>query len=244
MKRRARHTHALAVAAATLALAGTAFAQGTGTVHLFIDPAGHEYILDHSFRMRQPQLELAPGKHHFSFWAPLRTVVDTNLVVEEGGVTNLTLRLPFSRDYLVYQRDLRQYKTGKKVARIVPSVITGGAILSTVLSYAKMKKAHDQLERDRKEYDELGSPYRISVLKEQTMPEHKEAFRKAQVQLGVSAGITLLSAGVTAYVFHKTGKAQRPEFIDREKLRFDGLGWMPGPHGGQLTGGLTWNFAR
>lgn len=223
---------------------GALMAQNTGTLHLKVDPPGFMYRLDHRFTLQQVELDLLEGPHQFSFWAPQRQVVDTTLMIVGGRANTFTVRLPFSKDYLAYQRELQRYRSEKKLSRIIPSVITGGALLTTVLSYAKLKKAHDQLERDRKEYNELGSPYRITVLKEQTMPEHKEVFRRAQVQLGVSAGITLLSAGVTAYVFHKTGKAQRPEFIDREKLRFDGLGWMPGPHGGQLTGGLTWNFAR
>ncbi len=233
------------LALAALLPASALYAQTSGKLRLQIEPAAtFTYRLDHQFTMDQREVELLEGPHHFSFWAPQRRIVDTTLTVVGGQTKEFQLRLPFSTDYLIYQRELRRYRSEKQLSRIVPSVITGGAILSTALSYAKLKKAHDQLERDRKEYDEQGAPYRITVLKEQTIPADKEAFRKAKVQLGVSAGIMLLSAGITAYVFQKSGKVQRPEFIDREKLRFEGLSWVPGLDGGIWQGGLTWNLGR
>ena len=233
------------LALAALLPASALYAQTSGKLRLQIEPAAtFTYRLDHQFTMDQREVELLEGPHHFSFWAPQRRIVDTTLTVVGGQTKEFQLRLPFSTEYLIYQRELRRYRSEKQLSRIVPSVITGGAILSTALSYAKLKIAHDQLERDRKEYDEQGAPYRITVLKEQTIPADKEAFRKAKVQLGVSAGIMLLSAGITAYVFQKSGKVQRPEFIDREKLRFEGLSWVPGPDGGIWQGGLTWNLGR
>ena len=64
------------------------------------------------------------------------------------------------------------------------------------------------------------------------------------VILQVAAGITLLCAGVTTYFYLRSAKTPKPVFHDAEKVRFDGLSWMPGPQGGEWTGGLTWNFSR
>lgn len=224
---------------------GSAMAQSTGTLHLRIDPEHtFEFILDHRYRQQRHQLELSAGTHHFSFWAPQRTIVDTTIIVEADRTISFALRLPYAPEYLAYRRELDQYHMRRRFARITPAVATGGMLLYTLLKYNRAQQALDQLEVDRQEYARLGSPYRITVLKEQTIPADKEAFRKAKVQLGVSAGILLLSAGITAYVFQKSGKVQRPEFIDKEKLRFEGLSWVPGPDGGIWQGGLTWNLGR
>jgi hypothetical protein len=60
----------------------------------------------------------------------------------------------------------------------------------------------------------------------------------------MAAGVTVLFAGATAYMYLRSAKQKKPEFIDKEKLRFDGLSWMPGADGGEWSGGLTWNFSR
>lgn len=218
--------------------------QATGTLHLRVEPDGFEYVVDHKFRLSKPTLELAEGPHHFSFWAAQRSVLDTTLQVVADREMDVVLRLPYSKEYLVHQRELQEYKVRRKVTRIVPVAVTGGALLYTALSYGKMKKAHDQLELDRTEYDGLTSAYRIELLKQETIPAHKDEFKKAKTRFIVGTGVTVLCAGATTYLFRRTGKAGRPEFIDREKLRFEGLSYEPDPQGGMWVGGLTWNFTR
>lgn len=236
-----RFLAALSVAVA----AGGLFAQGSGTVRMKIDPqATFEYVLDHRFRMRQPEVELGTGTHHFSIWAPQRAIVDTNVVVENGRTLELALRLPYAQGFLVYQRELQAYRSRRRVQRLVPAIATGGTALWAALSYAKMKKAHDRLEDDRAAYTSGGSPHQIGVLKAETIPQHKEDFKRARTQYGIAAGTTLLCAGATAYLFWRTGKEKKPGFIDTEKIRFDGLSWTPGPNGGTWQGGLTWDLTR
>jgi hypothetical protein len=224
---------------------GMVRAQSTGKLRMLIDPGdSYEFIVDHEFRMQQREVELATGPHHFSFWAPERMVVDTTLVVEEGRTKSVVLHLPYSQVFMVYQRDLQHYQQYMKVHRLLPAVITGGAALFTVLSYVKVKKAHEQLDEDRDKYDDNGSPYRIGILKNQIIPDHKDDFKKAQTRYEVAAGVTALFACTTIYLFHRSGKLPMPQFIDSEKVRFDGLSWMPGPQGGTWAGGLTWNITR
>ncbi len=218
-------------------------AQDVGTLYLKVEPAGYMYRLDHQFTMQKGELELFEGRHHFSFWAPQRRMVDTTLTIASGTST-YSLRLPFSTEYLVYQRDLGNYRNQMRVQRLVPTAITGGALLYTVFKYANMKKAHDKLVDDRTAYESAGSPHAITVLKEQTMPAHQNEFDKARTGFAVAAGITALFAGTTAYLYVRSAKRPKPEFHDAEKVRFDGLSWLPGPDGGQWAGGLTWNFAR
>lgn len=229
-----------------LALAAQcALAQGTGKLRLQIDPANSfVFRLDHQFTLRQAEIELLEGSHHLSIWAPERRIVDTTLTITNGQQSLLQLRLPFSTEYLVYQRDLGNWTKARRMQRLVPAAATALSLAWTVASYAHMKRAHDQLDQDRAVYDAAGAPHAITVLKQQTMPAHKDDLARARSRFGVAAGITALCAGATAYLYWRTAKDPKPVFKDAEKLRFEGLSWTPGPDGGQWAGGLTWNFAR
>lgn len=220
-------------------------AQTSGKLRLQIDPANSfAYKLDHRFSMQQTDLELLEGAHHFSFWAPQRKLVDTTITISGGEMRTFQLRLPYSTEYLVYQRDLRSYEKTMRVMRLLPMAVTGGALFFTGFKYADMKKAHDRLEADGDAYDDATSPHAITVLKEQSVPAHADEFDKARTAFRISAGATVLFAGVTAYLRLRSTKVPKPVFRDAEKVRFDGLSWMPGPSGGAWTGGLIWNFTR
>ncbi|MBP9161314.1 MAG: hypothetical protein KBF49_10740 [Flavobacteriales bacterium] len=220
-------------------------AQNSGNLRLQIDPpTTFTYKLDHQFTMQQSEVELLEGPHHFSFWAPQRRVVDTTLTITGGVDRSFALRLPFSTEYLVYQRDLKAYKKSMRFQRLVPAVATGGSLIYTAVKYGQMKKAHDLFAEDHAAYDDASSPHAISVLKENVIPAHKDEFDKARTGFQMAAGVTVLFAGATAYMYLRSAKQKKPEFIDKEKLRFDGLSWMPGADGGEWSGGLTWNFSR
>lgn len=220
-------------------------AQTTGTLRISVDPhVGHAYVLDHQFRMTKPELELTAGPHHFSFWAPQRKLVDTTLTVVVGKVTAFQLRLPYSTGYLVYQRDLEAYRKNMGLMRTLPAIATGGALVYTAVKYSAMQKAHDQLDKDRGLYHVATSPHAVTVLKQETMTAHKEEFKQARTHFAIAAGATALFAGTTAWLYLRSAKKPKPEFHDTEKVRFDGLSWMPGPGGGTWQGGLTWNLIR
>lgn len=227
-----------------VAWCGELMAQSAGTLYLNVDPANFMYRLDHQYTLQKNELELLEGPHHFSFWAPQRKLVDTTLTITGNKATTFSLRLPFSTEYLVYQRDLDAWRKDMRLTRTLPAALTGAALVYTVFKFADVKKAHDVLDDDRAAYDAAPSPHAITVLKEQTMPADKDEFDKARTKFAVSAGITALFAGTTAYLYWRSGQRAKPEFIDKEKLRFDGLSWMPGPNGGTWQGGLTWNLGR
>lgn len=235
-----------AIPAWVLAVSGSAvLAQDTGTLRFNIDPAAsYVFVVDHRFRMQQREVELAAGAHHFSFWAPQRRVVDTTLTIVGGRTTEFSMRLPFSLEYLVYQRDLKAYRKDMRMMRLVPAAATGCALVYTAFKYVDMKKAHDVLERDRSAYADAASPHAITVLKTETMPADKDAFSKARSSFAVATGITALCAGTTAYLYMRSAKRPKPVFNDAEKLRFDGLSWMPDADGGDWVGGITWHFTR
>ena len=230
---------------AFLVIAFTAAAQTSGKLRLQIDPAnGFSYKLDHRFTLQQTELELLEGAHHFSFWAPQRKVVDTTITVTGGATNTFELRLPYSTEYLVYQRNMRAYEGQMHTMRLLPAAITGASLIFTGVKYADMKKAHDRLDADADAYDNATSPHAIITLKENVIPAHSDEFDKARTSFRISAGVTVLFAGVTTWLYLRSAKIAKPEFHDAEKVRFDGLSWMPGPNGGAWTGGLTWNFTR
>lgn len=228
-----------------IGFAGASMAQSSGKLRLQIDPASsYSYKLDHQFTMQQPDLELLEGPHHFSFWAPQRKMVDTTITIVGNELRTLQLRLPFSTEYLVYQRDMKAYSKDMRTMRLIPATATGVSLVYAAVKYGQMKKAHDRLDDDRAAYDEANAPHAITVLKDETIPADRDAFTKARTNFQVAAGITVLFAGATAYLYMRSAKRAKPEFLDKEKVRFDGLGWMPGENGGNWTGGLTWNFSR
>lgn len=219
---------------------GGVHAQSSGKLHLQVDPpTNFSYRLDHRFTLQQTDMELLEGVHHFSFWAPQRKIVDTTITITGGEARIIQLRLPYSTEYLIYQRDMRAYEKNMRLIRVLPATITGCALVFTGFKYASMKKAHNKLEEDATAYDDATSPHAITVLKETTIPEHTDDFEKARTAFDVSAGVTVLFAGITTYLYLRSAKTPRPVFHDTEKVRFDGLAWMPSPNGGIWTGGLT-----
>ena len=230
---------------ACVIIAGASMAQSSGKIRLQIDPQKtFTYKLDHRFTMQEADLELLEGPHHFSFWAPQRKVVDTTITMVEGTDKVFSLRLPFSTEYLVYQRDLRSYRKDMRVQRLLPVSATGLSLIYTAVKFGQLKKAHDKLESDRTAYNDATSPYAITYLKGDVIPVHQDEFDKARSGYRVAAGITILFAGVTTYMYLRSAKRPKPEFRDSEKVRFDGLSWAPGVNGGEWNCGLTWNFTR
>lgn len=226
-------------------VSGTLYGQQEGKLRLIIDPGGsYAFVLDHQFRMQQREVELVDGPHHFTFWAPQRAMVDTTILVEPGRTKDVILRLPYSAEYRAYQREVADYGKMMRTHRLLPTLVTVGSLVYTGIKWGQYRKAHDVLEDDRKAYDEALSPYRITEMKATIIPQHKAEFEKAQRSFRIAAGISLLSAGVTAYLIHRSSKRKFPEFIDQEKVRFDGLVWSPGPNGGQWLAGLTFNLHR
>ena len=165
----------------------TAQAQTSGKLRLLVDPGdSYEFVVDHQFRMQQREVELTTGPHHFSFWAPKRMVVDTTLVVEEGRTKSVVLYLPYSKDYLVYQRELQQYQRTCGV----PYRRDGGAAF-TIVSYSKAKKK--TTIGGPRGCDENRSPTWFSVPEVRNDPA--ERMTSANTQYLVATGVTALFTG-------------------------------------------------
>ncbi|MBP6311318.1 MAG: hypothetical protein WAR83_04670 [Flavobacteriales bacterium] len=214
-------------------------AQSAGKIRLLVDP-GHnfKFVVDKQFKMEQREVELSEGLHHFSVWAPERMVVDTPVFVVADRTTDLVVRLPYSPEYEQYRNALSRYNSVRR-SRVISTIVLAGGLVWTGFSYGKYASAKDQLDTDRKAYEELSTPGEISVLKDKTIPEHNDDLVKARTGLYVSAAITTVAAGAMAYFRLITKRGDRPVFDDMEKVRFEGLTWVPDAHGSFWMAGIT-----
>lgn len=226
------------------ALAMQVSAQSPGTLRLFIDP-GHDFVfvLDGKHKMQQREVTLPGGPHRFQFWAPTRRIVDTTLAVFPDRTVDFKLRLPYSTEYLDYQLRMDEFKRNRMLNRALPIGLTGISAVVSAVYFSKYKKAHDQLQEDVDQYNTLTSPGAITNLKETTMPAHQEDFDKAERNFFVSLGVTSALAVATTYLYVKSSKLQVPVFEDKERVKFNGLAWVPNGRGGYWAGGLTINLA-
>lgn len=212
----------------------------TGTLRLLIDPGdSYQYILDGRKEAPARQLTLPAGAHHFTFWAPARRVVDTTVTVEADRTIDLMLRLPLSSEFLAYRKDLNAWRGRRRLQRMLPVAVTLGMAVWTSTNYVSQAKAHQQLKDDLAIYERSVIPGAIGVLKEKTIPAHQADFQRKRSRFQVSAGITAICAAVTGFLYVRSAKDRLPEFLDQERIRFEGLGWVPGEDGGQFYGGFT-----
>lgn len=203
-------------------------AQTTGVLRLFIDP-GHDYqfVLDGKYRMQQRELTLGEGPHRFTFWAPKHRMVDTVLTVAPNTVTTFTMRLPVSAEYLAWQREVAKYKREVVLGRGLPLLATVGTGAWTVLNLRKYKAAHDQLKDDEALYASARSPREIDELKDVTLPADKDELARWKSRTIISSACFAVSAATTLWMFHRTKGKAIPQFEDKEKVRFDGLVYVP-----------------
>ena len=72
------------------------------------------------------------------------------------------------------------------------------------------------------------------------MPADKAAFDDERTKFIVGAGLFGAAALGTAYSIFRLAKRPKPVFEDKEKLKFDGLVWMPTREGGVFGLQLAW----
>jgi hypothetical protein len=215
-------------------------AQTVGKLRLMIDPgAGFEFVLDHKYRMQQREVELGTGPHHFTFWAPERSMVDTTLIVLENQTREALVRLPFSPEYRAYQEELRQEKKKLWLEVALPTAATLGAGILTYSTFKQYRDAHDQLSEDEDAYRLGADPRQLADLKSEVIPRHKSEFTDKRGLFFASVGILTAVAAGSAYMIIRHAKKPAPQFHDREKVKFDGLVWAPsGNDGGMWLAGL------
>jgi len=219
-------------------------AQTVGKLRLMIDPgAGFEFVLDHKYRLQQREVELSTGPHHFTIWAPERTMVDTTFIVLENQTRDVMVRLPFSPEFRAYEEELRQEKKKMWLNVAVPAAATLGAGILTYSTFKRYRNAYDQLAADEAAYRTGADPRTLEDLKSEVIPRHKDEFTDRRGLFFVSVGILGAVAAGSTYMIMRYTKRPVPKFFDREKVKFDGLVWLPSvDDGGMWLTGVHLNL--
>ena len=223
----------------------TISAQQTGILRFVIDP-GHdfEFIVDKAHRLQQREITLSEGLHHFSIWAPTRSIVDTSVFVVAGHTSDLVMTLPLSTEYVAYRKELSKYQVRKRWTIAAPIFALAGSLTWTGIAYGKYAKARDVLDADRENYAINVDPAAISAMKSSTIPLHNKELKQARTKLFAACGLSVASVVATYLLKKRTSKWEVPQFEDKQKVKFDGLAWVPDPHGNVFMAGITINLAR
>lgn len=216
-----------------------ALAQSTGTLRLFVDPGGNfEFVVDGKYRMKQREVTLIEGPHRLQVWAPTCSIVDTTITIRPGQ-QDLILRLPVSREYADHIQTMRRFREGRLLKRNLPLAVSLGTGIWAGVSFANYRNAYRTLRDDEDRYRTSAIPSELARLKEVEIPAHKDELRRTRTLFAVSASTFVLAAAATTWAYIRTGRDAVPVFHDAEKVRFDGLVWVPGPQGGTWAFGAT-----
>ena len=214
-------------------------AQTVGKLRFTVDPgSNYSFVLDHKFRMQQREVELTEGPHHFTFWAPQRRMLDTTLAVEAGRTREVWIRLPYSTEFVAYERELTRQKNENWLKMALPSAVTLGTGILAWSSWRRYKEAHDRLVEADELYRTSSDPQELADLRSVIIPSDKQAFKDRQRVWAISAGAFTAVAAVSTWMIVRTARQKAPTFQDAEKVRFDGLVWLPGERGGMVLTGM------
>ncbi|MBK7385010.1 MAG: hypothetical protein IPI81_16990 [Flavobacteriales bacterium] len=212
-------------------LALTGAAQNTGKLRIFCEPAGScSYIVDGKHRLTDREITLMEGPHTFVFWAPERRMHDTTLVVVAGTTTEARVQLRYSEEYITYRHRADRFTRNERWIQYGPPLVTLGAGAWSAMSITRALKARKDLDALADEYNTSTYPAGITALKNERIPDANIELRQARIAAFVSSGV-FVATGAASYLIRRHRRTRiAPAFEDKEKVRFDGLVWVPGTH--------------
>jgi hypothetical protein len=223
-----------------IVLNGAVQSQSTGQVRIFSVPdRGLEYVLDGKYRMTDRQLTLPEGDHRFVFWAPEHAMFDTTVFVMGNWTTNLEIRLRRPVEYIAFRQAMERHHRQQRMARVLPPIVAGGFGVWAAVSTIRYGRAHSDLKDMKVRYADLADPAGIQRLKEEEIPDARQRFVSTRNQTFISSGLFVASLGTAAYLRRKMARKPPPVYQDMERIRFEGLAWVPGASGGFWTAGLV-----
>lgn len=214
----------------------TCFSQSTGGVRVFCEPGGSSYVLDGQHRMADRELTLMEGPHRFVFWAPERRMLDTTFVVLAGTTRELRVQLRYSQEYIAFRHRADNYTRNSRWLRYGPPVVALGTGAWAGVSIKRAIDARKDLDALADEYAASSYPAGIHELKDERIPEANKELRDARTMAYISSGVFVASVATVWWTQRMLKRSTAPVFEDKEKVRFDGLVWVPSNSGG----GGTW----
>ena len=208
-------------------------AQTTGQVRIMSQPdQGVRYVLDGKYEMNDREITLSEGDHRFVFWAPEHQMLDTTIFVMGNYTYQLNIALQRPAEYVAYRSSVEKFQQKQRLLRIVPPIVAGGIGVWTAISWINYGNANSDLQELADRYETSSNPGEIMRLKETEIPDAKDKFRSARTMAYVSTGLFVASAGAVAYIRSELKKQQPPTYEDKERVRFEGLVWIPGGNNG------------
>lgn len=209
-----------------------AFAQSTGKLRVFCEPPGCEYVLDGKHRLGDREITLMEGPHKLVFWAPERRMLDTLVMVTAGATKEMRVGLRYSEEFIAYRRAADRHRRCDRWMKYGPPVLVVAAGAWMGASMVRAVDARKDLDALASDYTTSADPAGLREMKATRIPAANDELRRARTMAYVSGGVLVLTAGATAYVRKLRRSRTAPVFEDKEKVRFDGLVWMPAANGG------------
>ncbi|HEY0978980.1 MAG TPA: hypothetical protein VGE21_16030 [Flavobacteriales bacterium] len=240
-KRHHHHGPRALLTGALITTAALAASAQEGEVRILVQPWKQtEFVLDGAQRMgATPALLLPEGPHNLVFWAPHCSLWDTTVAVKAGERIELRKVLKRTPEYLAHERDLAKASFKKAALRYIPLTATIAFGAWALAARNKHDQAYDELQQAASAYHTTNSPGIIAYDKAVTLPAAKERLQDTRNTLVLSVGLCGTAALATVYGFLRAAKVRTPEYQDKEKLRFEGLVFVPDARGGMLMTGLT-----
>lgn len=221
-------------------VAGSVMAQSSGQLRFTFEPdKGMEYVLDDKFRMSDHTPTLIEGSHRFIFWAPERSMLDTTINVLPDVSTDVFVRLRYTQDFVDHRKAAQRYERNKRWSTYLPPAITAGAAAWATVSIINLDKADSDLNELASSYESSSDPAGIRRLKNEDIPAAKSDLSAARTQAYVATGVFAVTLAGTLWLRHRVANSSAPIFEDKEKVRFDGLVWIPDARGGAWAGGIS-----
>ncbi len=228
-----------------MVVAGTSMAQSrdSAEVKFWVQPYNLvEYILDGVERLKQveyPAARFTEGDHRLLFWAPNCSILDTTIHVVGG--TDMALRkvLKQTPEYLANKREHFKVWGQKALWKGLPLLLTVGFGMKAFSDKQAHDQAYDDLHALQDSYATMLSPSSIEQTKANTIPVAQGELDATRRRMTLSLALCGVGAVATVYGFIRAKKLSYPEYQDKEKIRFDGLAWLPTGQGGMYLAQLS-----
>ena len=201
-----------------------------------------EYILGDTARFKEavlPAVRLPEGDHHLVFWAPNCTLLDTVLHVSTGGMMEMRKVLRPTPEYITYHRASEKVWLHKAMWKGIPMLFTLGFGLKGYFDHRAHDQAYDDLHALRDSYPTLLRPSDIEGLKQVTIPAAQQDLEDTRRRFVTSVAACGVGALATVYGFIHARKLKEPPYEDKEKVKFEGLAWLPVGGTGMYVAGIS-----
>src|SRR5690606_21069114 len=177
--------------------------------------------------------------HRFVFWAPNHSLLDTLLHVKAGPSMELRKVLKPTPEYLAHRRVHNRVFLKKSAWRGVPLLLTLGCGLKVWGDHRAHDQAWDDLRVLQARYAVFASPQQIQRTKQIDLPAAQAQLDQTRQDLQVSLALCGVGVLASVYGFMRAGKLEYPTYEDRERIRFEGLAWLPMHEGGMYVAGMS-----